>query len=161
MDEWLTTNTDFDNHSCRIFARLAGNTTAEQATARIKDICTPFVKHSIETYTVFSLSKILYLHYDEANGGIGEGRIGFRPAHRDHRRLRPFARLHQLYEPVTGRMRTTRKRSSIRKTLGSLREQLIGQFLGESILVALLAFVLAVGLTALSLPWFSSLSASP
>src|SRR5580693_8669933 len=48
MDD-LTHNTDFNNHGCRIFARLAGNTTAEGATARIYELCTPFVIHNIET----------------------------------------------------------------------------------------------------------------
>ncbi|HTE34421.1 MAG TPA: ABC transporter permease, partial [Chryseolinea sp.] len=157
---WLTTNTDFDNHSCRIFARLAGNTTAEQATARIKDICTPFVKHSIETYTVLPFED-LYLHYDEANGGIGEGRIGFV---RLIRIIGVFVLLLACINFMnlsTARSEQRAREVGIRKTLGSLRGQLIGQFLGESILVALLAFVLAVGLTALSLPWFSSLSGKP
>ena len=51
-NQWMnhvTGNSNFENHNCRMFARLAANTTAEQASARIKDICTPFVKHSIET----------------------------------------------------------------------------------------------------------------
>jgi len=154
---WLTTNTDFDNHSCRIFARLAGKTTAEQATARIKDICTPFVKHSIETYTVLPFED-LYLHYDESRGGTGEGRIGFV-------RLIGIIGVFVLLLACINFMNLSTARSEqrarevgIRKTLGSLRVQLIGQFLGESILVALLAFVIAIGFTVLSLPWFSSLS---
>ncbi|HEY6901595.1 MAG TPA: FtsX-like permease family protein, partial [Puia sp.] len=157
---WLTQNTDFDNHSCRIFARLAGNATAEQATARIKDLCTPFVKHSVETYTVLPFED-LYLHYDESNGGIGEGRIGFV-------RLIGIIGVFVLLLACINFMNLSTARSEqrarevgIRKTLGSFRGQLIGQFLGESILVALLAFVLAVGLTALSLPWFSALSGKP
>ena len=157
---WLTTNTDFDNHSCRIFAGLAGNTTAEQATARIKDICTPFVKHSIETYTVLPFEN-LYLHYDEANGGIGEGRIGFV-------RLIAIIGVFVLLLACINFMNLSTARSEqrarevgIRKTLGSLRGQLIGQFLGESIVVALLAFVLALSMAGFSLPWFSSLSGKP
>ena len=159
-NQWMnhvTSNGNFENHNCRMFARLAGNTTAEQASARIKDICTPFVKHSIETYTVRPFGD-LYLHYDEANGGIGEGRIGFV-------RLIGIIGVFVLLLACINFMNLSTARSEqrarevgIRKTLGSLRVQLIGQFLGESILVALLAFVIAIGLTALSLPWFSSLS---
>jgi len=159
-NQWMnhvTSNGNFENHNCRMFARLAGNTTAEQASARIKDICTPFVKHSIETYTVRPFGD-LYLHYDESNGGIGEGRISFV-------RLIGIIGIFVLLLACINFMNLSTARSEqrarevgIRKTLGSLREQLIGQFLGESVLVALIAFVLAVGLTALSLPWFSSLS---
>ncbi|MBS1662233.1 MAG: ABC transporter permease [Bacteroidetes bacterium] len=154
---WLTTNTDFDNHSCRIFARLAGNATAEQATARIKDLCTPFVKHSIETYSVLPFED-LYLHYNEAGGGIGEGRIGFL---RMIGLIGAFVLLLaciNFMNLATARSEQRAREVGIRKTVGSLRGQLIGQFLGESVLVTLLAFVLAVGLAALSLPWFSSLS---
>jgi putative ABC transport system permease protein len=157
---WLTTNTDFDNHSCHMFARLAGNTTAEHATARIKDICTPFNKHNIETYTVLPFED-LYLHYDYANGGIGEGRIG-------RVRLIGIIGVFVLLLACINFMNLSTARSEqrarevgIRKTLGSLRGQLIWQFLAESNLVALLAFALALVLTALSLPWFSSLSGTP
>jgi len=74
MDD-LTHNTDFNYHGCRIFARLAGNTTAEEATARIQNLCTPFVIHNIETYTVLPFDQ-LYLHYDDSDVA-GSGRIGF------------------------------------------------------------------------------------
>jgi ABC-type antimicrobial peptide transport system permease subunit len=162
-NQWMnhvTSNSNFENHNCRMFARLAGNTTAEQASARIKDICTPFVQHSVETYTVRPFGD-LYLHYDESNGGIGEGRISFV-------RLIGIIGIFVLLLACINFMNLSTARSEqrarevgIRKTLGSLREQLIGQFLGESILVALFAFILAIGLTALSLPWFSSLSGRP
>lgn len=46
----------------------------------------------------------------------------------------------------------------VRKVLGAEKRTLIGQFLGESILMALLAFVVAVCLIILLLPLFSTLS---
>ncbi|HEV3415074.1 MAG TPA: FtsX-like permease family protein, partial [Puia sp.] len=61
----------------------------------------------------------------------------------------------------TARSEKRAREVGIRKTLGSLRTQLISQFLGESLLVAFFAFVLAVGLTELSLPAFSQLSGKP
>jgi len=50
------------------------------------------------------------------------------------------------------------KEVGIRKTIGSLRRQLIGQFLCESFLVTLLAFSLSILLVRLSLPYFNSLA---
>jgi putative ABC transport system permease protein len=157
---FLISNTNFNSHSCRMFARLTGNTAAEQATTRIKDICTPFVTHSIENYTVLPFED-LYLHYDDANGGIGEGRIG-------RVRLIGIIGVFVLLLACINFMNLSTARSEqrarevgIRKTLGSLHGQLIWQFLTESNLVAFLSFVLAVGLTTLSLPWFSSLSGKP
>jgi putative ABC transport system permease protein len=46
----------------------------------------------------------------------------------------------------------------IRKVLGSLRSQLIRQFLTESMLLSLVSLVLALGLVRLALPFFNSLS---
>ncbi|EAR14516.1 ABC transporter permease [Robiginitalea biformata] len=46
----------------------------------------------------------------------------------------------------------------IRKTLGSRKPALVGQFLTESTLLAALALALALGLCALAMPWFNDLS---
>src|SRR6185437_9742441 len=58
----------------------------------------------------------------------------------------------------TARSEKRAREVGIRKTLGSLHRQLVGQFLCESVLVALLAFVLAIGWVALSLPFFNGLA---
>ncbi|HWB95024.1 MAG TPA: ABC transporter permease [Puia sp.] len=45
----------------------------------------------------------------------------------------------------------------IRKVVGAGRGSLIGRFLGESMLIAILAGVLALGIVAIALPWFNHL----
>jgi putative ABC transport system permease protein len=46
----------------------------------------------------------------------------------------------------------------VRKTIGSMRSQLVGQFLTESVLVAGMALVLALAVTQLSMPFFNLLA---
>ncbi|MCF0061024.1 ABC transporter permease [Dyadobacter chenwenxiniae] len=59
----------------------------------------------------------------------------------------------------TARSEKRAKEVGIRKAIGSLRLQLIGQFFSESFLVVLLSFAIAMILLNLSLPWFNDLSA--
>ena len=58
----------------------------------------------------------------------------------------------------TARSETRRKEVAVRKTLGAYRHQLIGQFVGESIIMTLGASIIALGLVELVLPSFSSLT---
>ncbi|MBX2923405.1 MAG: ABC transporter permease [Chitinophagaceae bacterium] len=58
----------------------------------------------------------------------------------------------------TARAEKRAKEVGIRKTIGSVRLQLIGQFFSESLLVALLAFILSVFLVVISLPGFNVLA---
>ncbi|MEO8763755.1 MAG: ABC transporter permease [Ginsengibacter sp.] len=58
----------------------------------------------------------------------------------------------------TARSSNRAKEVGVRKVLGSLRKSLIAQFLTESILVSLLALVIAIGITFILLPYFNQLS---
>lgn len=58
----------------------------------------------------------------------------------------------------TARSEKRAKEVGIRKTVGSARSQLIGQFLCESLLVAFIAFFFALLFTQLLLPWFNSVA---
>jgi len=59
----------------------------------------------------------------------------------------------------TARSEKRAKEVGIRKTVGSLRSQLIGQFLSESVLVASVSFIFSMFLVAILLPLFNSLAA--
>ncbi|WP_338875178.1 ABC transporter permease [Spirosoma sp. SC4-14] len=50
------------------------------------------------------------------------------------------------------------KEVGIRKVLGSIQQQLIGQFLSESVLITFMALVLAIGIIAVVLPGFNQLA---
>jgi ABC-type antimicrobial peptide transport system permease subunit len=55
----------------------------------------------------------------------------------------------------TARSEKRAKEVGIRKTLGSLRQQLISQFFSESLLVSAFAFIFSILLVELTLPWFN------
>ena len=58
----------------------------------------------------------------------------------------------------TARSEKRAKEVGIRKTVGSLRQQLIGQFLSESVLVALISFIFSIILVILLMPLFNKLA---
>ena len=58
----------------------------------------------------------------------------------------------------TARSEKRAKEVGIRKTVGSLRSQLIAQFFGESILTVVLAFVLSLAIVQLILPFFNEVA---
>src|SRR6202044_3421634 len=58
----------------------------------------------------------------------------------------------------TARSERRAREVGIRKTVGSSRGQLIGQFLGESIGMAFLALILASLLVQSALPWFNEVA---
>ena len=59
---------------------------------------------------------------------------------------------------ATARSARRAKEVGLRKVVGALRGQLIGQFIGESMLIAFFALVLAIGMVALVLPAFDRLA---
>ncbi len=58
----------------------------------------------------------------------------------------------------TARSAGRAKEVGIRKVLGSFRSSLIGQFLSESVLLSVLAFVIAIGICFIALPFFNELA---
>ncbi|MDR3713282.1 MAG: ABC transporter permease [Puia sp.] len=58
----------------------------------------------------------------------------------------------------TARSEKRAKEVGIRKAIGSLRGQLIRQFFSESLFIALLSYILAIGIVVLLLPFFSEVA---
>lgn len=58
---------------------------------------------------------------------------------------------------ATARASIRSKEVGVRKSLGALRSQVAGQFVGESVLLSLGAFVIGSAVAMLALPWFNQL----
>jgi ABC-type antimicrobial peptide transport system permease subunit len=142
-----------------------GNTTPEAATARIKDLPLhgayvqwkrdPEVKETLMTYP---LDRI-HLHGDFSFGVPSGGRIQFVWFFTIIGGFVLILACINFMNLSTARSEQRAKEVGIRKTIGSSRGQLIAQFLGESILLSLLAFLMAAVLAYLSLPFFNGIAA--
>jgi putative ABC transport system permease protein len=155
----LRTSTDWDNHGPRLLALLAGKTSFEQATARIRHIPTPHFTDHTEELLAYPLDR-LHLHgeFDQGSGSPVGGGIRFVWLFGTIGAFVLLLACINFMNLSTARSEKRAKEVGIRKTIGSLRIQLITQFLGESLLTATLAFVLAVNLAAIALPGFNHLA---
>lgn len=154
---WMRDLNEWENHAARIYIQLAPGADFEKTTAKVKGLPTPLIKEWHEELLLHPMSKMhLYDEFTQgrASGGLIQfvwlfGTIGV------------FVLLLACINFMnlsTARSEKRSKEVGIRKTVGSLRRQLIGQFLSESVLVAIIAFIISLVLLRLSLPFFNELS---
>ncbi|MVM33799.1 FtsX-like permease family protein [Spirosoma sp. HMF4905] len=157
----------WDNHALFIYVEIQPNTDFDKVTASIKDSELNVIrrlesmKEEAATNPQMWLNPMRnwHLYSDFKNGVISDGPIqyvwivgliGF------------FVLLLACINFMnlsTARSEQRAREVGIRKAIGSLRIQLIGQFFSESFLVVLLAFTLAILLVTMTLPWFNDLAA--
>ena len=125
--------------------------------ARIKMLLQPHVRVG-EKELLLQPMRCWHLYSEFGNGQVVGGRIGT---------VRLFGIIGifvlllaciNFMNLSTARSEKRAREVGIRKVVGSLRAQLIAQFLGESVLVAFLALVLALAVAWLSLPYFNGLT---
>ncbi len=157
---WLNQNTNWQDHSAQLYALLIPSTTTEQATARIKFLPTPYINYpGVKEYLMAYPLDRMHLHGDFSFGVSEGGRIRFVWFFGIIGAFVLLLACINFMNLSTARSERRAKEVGIRKTIGSLRSQLIAQFLGESVLLAFFSLLLAIGLAFVSLPMFNSLSA--
>ena len=169
-DLYMTTHqktniTKWGNNSWQLFAQLSPNADINKVSARIKDL-------KLNAFTAegnklgLSFKPTVFLHpiskwhlYSEFKNGINTGgaiqfvwMFGI---------IGVFVLLLACINFMnlsTARSEKRAKEVGIRKTVGSLRSQLIGQFLIESVLISAFAFLFSILLVLLILPWFNQVA---
>jgi putative ABC transport system permease protein len=145
------------NHNGALYVQVKDNVSMEQAAASVKDAPTSHLQGYTEMATLLPLDK-LHLYNEFTNGKMSGGRIqsvwlfGI---------IGVFVLLLACINFMnlsTARSEQRAKEVGIRKAIGSLRRQLILQFISESLAVAFLALALAVLLAQISLPFFNGLA---
>ncbi|WP_421827386.1 ABC transporter permease [Larkinella sp.] len=157
----------WDNHAISIYVEIKPNTDFDKATATIKDSELNVIRHLESMKEEAATRPQMWLHpmrdwhlySDFKNGVVGKGPlqyvwmvglIGF------------FVLLLACINFMnlsTARSEKRAKEVGIRKTVGSHRSQLVGQFFSESLLVVFLSFLIALLLATVSLSWFNNLAA--
>jgi putative ABC transport system permease protein len=148
---------DWDDHNGRLFVEMADNVTTQQASARIHNLPSPFIKAWEETALVYPLDRF-HLYDQFTNGKPDGGRIQFVWLFGIIGCSVLLLACINFMNLSTARSGKRAREVGIRKTVGSLKQQLVVQFLSESVLLALLAFVLALILVEVSLPFFNNLA---
>ncbi|MBL0740535.1 ABC transporter permease [Chryseolinea sp. Jin1] len=155
---WNFTVTDWDNHSCLLFVQLADHANLEQVSQKIRSLPTPHIKDWKEEITLFAFDRLHLYGSEQLNGEANNAHIQFVWLFGTIGGFVLLLACINFMNLSTARSESRAKEVGIRKTIGSVRGQLVGQFLTESIVVVLAAFVLSLVLTQLTLPFFNTLA---
>ena len=160
-DGWVKSGaTDWQQYAWQVLVELAPGTNFEAVSAKIKTIKhrhSPDAKGSKTAVFLYPMADWhLYSEWDKQ--GNPTGRIQFVWLFGIIGLFVLFLACINFMNLSTARSEKRAKEVGIRKAVGSVRSQLIGQFLSESFLVVALAFVLALLLVQIGLPWFNELA---
>ena len=160
-EQWLKdAATQWNNHSWQAYVQIADNINMDKETEKIKNIV---MVHKVaatdgkEQAVVFPMDK-WRLYSNFKNGKATGGRIQFIWLFSIIGVFVLLLACINFMNLSTARSEKRAKEVGIRKTVGSLRGQLIRQFLSESILVAFVSFLFSIILVILLMPLFNKLA---
>jgi putative ABC transport system permease protein len=155
--------TNWGNNSWQVFVQLNDHATEKSVDAKIKNVVISHItdentlKHVKPEVIIQPMSK--WRLYNDFENGVNTG--GF------IKYVRMFGILGLVVLLIacinfmnlsTARSEKRAKEVGVRKAVGSNRNQLIRQFLSESLFISVLAFLFALGIVALTLPYFNKLT---
>ncbi len=147
-EDWMTT---WGNYSFHTYVKLQPNSSQAKAEAKMKGL---MKKYSTETTDAVVLQSLgdTYLYGEYENGKPAGGRISYVRTFGVVALLILLIACVNFMNLATARSTSRAKEVGIRKAVGARRASLVGQFLGESALLSLLAALLAVGIVSSALP---------
>jgi putative ABC transport system permease protein len=155
--------TNWGNNSWQVYVQLNDNANLSSVNNKIKNVV---ISHFTDENTLKHIIPVVFIHpmakwrlYSDFENGKNTG--GF------IKYVRMFGILGMIVLLIacinfmnlsTARSEKRAKEVGVRKAVGSGRKQLISQFLSESMLISGLAFVLALGIVIIALPYFNKLT---
>ncbi|MEM8907435.1 MAG: ABC transporter permease [Bacteroidota bacterium] len=151
------------SNAFRLFAQLQPNIDVAQTSADLKDVILNNVKHDVSAYNsqpelFLYPMKDWHLRSEFKDGKNVGGRIQYVYLFALTGLFVLFLACINFINLSTARSEKRAKEVGIRKAIGSMRQQLMSQFLSESILVVLISFAIALVATQLLLPSFNELA---
>src|SRR5450432_4932546 len=161
-DTWITKmNNNWGSNAFQIYVQVADHSNMETVSRKIKDAKLRNVPKEDRRYNpqlFLQPMKNWHLYAEYKNGKNIGGRIQYVWLFGIIGAFVLLLACINFMNLSTARSQKRAREVGIRKTLGSGRRQLIGQFFSESLIVAAFAFTLAIALVQLSLPWFNQVS---
>lgn len=153
--------TQWDNNSWQCFVLFDQHASCETVYPKVKDI----VLNNIDTGGKLTKPEVFvhpmdkwHLYSGVENGKMTGGRIQYVWLFGIIGAFVLLLACINFMNLSTARSEKRAKEVGIRKAIGSIRSQLINQFLGESLLTVFIAFFISVLLVVLSLSWFNDLA---
>ena len=159
-EQWVKdAATDWQNRSWQCFAQLAGNVDMDKETEKIKNVVMAHKGKGsgLESAYLYPMDK-WHLYSEFKNGKPTKGAIQFVWLFSIIGVFVLLLACINFMNLSTARSEKRAKEVGIRKAVGSLRSQLICQFLSESVLVAFVSFIFSILQVIVLLPLFNSLS---
>ncbi len=159
--DWLkSAMTQWGNHSFQCYAQINKTGDMAKTTEKIKNASMIHLNAARDGKEELVLQPMTnwHLRSDFKNGKVAGGRIQFVWLFLIIGIFVLLLACINFMNLSTARSEKRAKEVGIRKTVGSLRSQIIGQFLSESVLVAFLAFILSIAFVLLFLPFFNGLA---
>lgn len=147
--------TEWDTRGWNMFVQLNNNIDINKLNEKIRGISQPHIKDGKEEILLQPMDK-WHLYSEFKNGKNVGGRIRYVWMFGIVGLFVLLLACINFINLSTAKTAKRAKEVGIRKAIGSLRFQLVGQFLSESLLVVLLSFLLSLVLVQISLPFFNS-----
>jgi putative ABC transport system permease protein len=159
--DWIkNSQSQWDNHSFQLFVEMNQNADFDKVTAKIKDVPMKHLKDSVNGKESVSLHPMCdwHLYSEFKNGKSVGGRIQFVWLFGIIGVFVLLLACINFMNLSTARSEKRAKEVGVRKAIGSVKSQLVGQFLSESLLVVFISFLGAILLVELSLSLFNQLA---
>jgi ABC-type antimicrobial peptide transport system permease subunit len=161
-ESWITSNDQpWGNNAFLLYVQIADNADMADVSAKISKVKMDHIREEDRKY-----NPVIFLHpmsrwhlYEEFKNGINSGgRIQFVWLFGIIGVFVLLLACINFMNLSTARSEKRAKEVGIRKAIGSVRGQLIGQFFSESLLVVALGFILSLILVQTALPFFNNVA---